>query len=95
MAMRHVFFDCNGLHLRLTEKEAAEMGISKADYAHFVETIRQGDKMWRETLDSAGPEGRVEVNFPLSQVDTTGMDRRYVFVDAKGNILIDRQRLDE
>lgn len=95
IAIRRVFFDRDGLHLRLTEEEATEMGISKADYVHFVETIREGDKMWRAALDSAGPDGRVAVSFPLSQVDTTGMDRRYVFVDAEGNVLIDRQRHDE
>lgn len=94
IAVEYQFIDKDGLHLRLSEKEAAELGISHTDYVRFLEMTKDADNMFRSQLDSLGEGERMNLYWSIDKIDTTGMDKRYIIRDLKAEVVIDMMNPD-
>lgn len=94
VAVEYRFIDKDGLHLRLSEKEAADLGISHADYVRFLEMTKDVDNLFRSLLDSVGEGERMNLYWPIDKIDTTGMDKRYIIRDLKSEVVIDMMNPD-
>lgn len=94
IAVEYQFIDKNGLHLRLSEKEAAKLGISHTDYVRFLEMTKDADSMFRSQLDSLGEGERMNLYWSIDKIDTTGMDKRYIIRDLKAEVVIDMMNPD-
>lgn len=94
IAVEYQFIDKDGLHLRLSEKEAAKLGISHTDYVRFLEMTKDADSMFRSQLDSLGEGERMNLYWSIDKIDTTGMDKRYIIRDLKAEVVIDMMNPD-